>query len=542
MNPPPVNRPPVNRLRVGLCQIQAFNLPEAEAALAACLAAIDEAAALGVRLIVLPECAYPAYFLESRARYDAVARPRAEVLDLFGERAARHGAWICAGLALPDEAGVLRNSALLFAPDGSVAARYDKTFLWHFDACWFEPGGRYPVVDIGPARVGMLICADGRQPEIARGLALAGADVIIDCTAWVAFGRTAAALASPQIDYLMPARALENGVWVVAADKCGTEAGSLMYAGQSGVMGPDGVWRARAAADRPQVLVQDLEIGVTAPPVARRPAFYRDLTLPTASLPAATQRLELMLPGDVVRRAAVMQIAAPISAEAFLALLRRQTHVQALQDVDVLVAPEVVAEGGPAVVDAVRAITRAVERAPAVVFSQGERRDGRQARVGYVVEQGQVRARHVATHAGTWEEAAALGDVPPPLVRLAAGQVGLLVGAEGLVPELGRSLMLRGADVLAWTLPALPLPLEPLVRARADENRVFVAAAAPRADRLGAFIIAPTGAIIASGLLDRDLTFSQAIPLAEARQKALAPRTDALLSRRPAFYGALLAE
>ena len=114
----------MNPMRIGLCQVRAFDLPDAEAALAPCLTAIDRAAAEGAQLIVLPECAYPAYVLESREAYDRVARPRKELLALFGEQARRHGARIVAGLAIPNVHDILVNAAILFDPAGSVQAQY----------------------------------------------------------------------------------------------------------------------------------------------------------------------------------------------------------------------------------------------------------------------------------------------------------------------------------------------------------------------------------------------------------------------------------
>ena len=42
-----------------------------------------------------------------------------------------------------------------------------------------------------------------------------------------------------QIDYMLSARAAENGAYVVVANKCGTEAGISRYAGRSSVWGPD---------------------------------------------------------------------------------------------------------------------------------------------------------------------------------------------------------------------------------------------------------------------------------------------------------------
>ena len=534
-------------MRIGLCQVRAFDLPDAEAALAACLAAIDHAAAEGARLIVLPECAYPAYVLESREAYDRVARPREELLALFGERARQHGAHIVAGLAIPNARDVLVNAALLFEPQGSVQAQYEKSFLWHFDARWFGGGGRYPVADIDGARVGMLVCADARLPEIARSLAVGGADLIIDSTAWVSNGRTTDALVTPQVAYLMATRAVENGVWVIAADKVGMEADSIMYAGQSGVIDPQGKWVAQASSDREEVLVVDVPLTPARLPVVRHPALYADLTDEGGGNVSATLR-EALVPEDRVGRVAVLQASGGLSLEAFMVLIGQHLEVQAGQDAQVLVVPDLLADPviGTEVVDALAKLT-AIPGSPALYCTVREQTDAGTQCVGYFLRSGGVEARHVATHSGTWENGGAVGDTVSPIFPTALGNTALLAGVEGLVPELVRGLMLRGADTVLWSAGRLPVALRPLARARADENRIYFALATPRPaaveldlDRDGALIVAPGGAVIAEGLLTHDLSFAADVQVATARVKRIAPETNVLTGRRPATYGALI--
>src|SRR5262249_27480260 len=156
-------------LTVALLQLRAFDLAQHREAWADLLQHVDEAAALAPHadLIVLPEASYPAYFLHSRATYDgAGVLPDSEVLGVLAERAQRHGAWIAAGLVLharPDDpTSPLQNAAVLFGPDGRVAGRTAKSFLWHFDSTWFERGASYPVFEVAGGRAGMLVCADAR--------------------------------------------------------------------------------------------------------------------------------------------------------------------------------------------------------------------------------------------------------------------------------------------------------------------------------------------------------------------------------------------
>ena len=529
-------------LRVGLCQLPATDVAQAEVALANCLQAIDRAAAQGAQLIVLPECAYPAYLLKSRAQYDAFARPRAEILALFGGKAKPHAVHVAAGLAIPNEQGDLVNTAVLFGPDGQITAQYEKTFLWHFDRRWFKGGTRFPVADLGSARVGMLVCADGRLPEIARSLAVGGVQIIIDCTAWVSFGRRAQELSTPQAAYLMPARAVENGVWVVAADKCGIEAGTLIFAGQSGVIRPDGAWLAQASPDREEILVVDVPVEPASPPVPRRPALYGALRQPPADTEAARFREEALVPHQATARVGVLQSAAPLLASAFLDLVLRQCALQALQDVDLLVLPDCIQGDGADVAVELQAITQATPNGPALFCALHESAGARRQLVGYLIDRGAVQARHVASHVGVWEEDHVPGDALPPVLESRAGRIGLLVGAEGLVPEVARSLMLRGTDTLVWTAGLLPYPLPILARARADENCTYVAVATPCAPDGGALIVGPTGAVLASGPTEATLAFSQEVSFAATRNKAMAPGSAPLLDRDPALFRSLVGD
>ena len=106
----------------------------------------------------------------------------------------------------------------------------------------------------------MMVCADARLPEIARTYAVGGARLLIDPTAWVSTGRRRDTLSSIQVDALLPARAIENGVWIVAADKVGVEAGTLVYAGRSDVVNSRGEWVVQAPSTTPGIVVYELDL------------------------------------------------------------------------------------------------------------------------------------------------------------------------------------------------------------------------------------------------------------------------------------------
>ena len=274
--------------RIALLQLPAFSMEEAAEGLAHALRRIDETAREHkLDLIALPEVTYPAYFLGTQDMTACGVLSPAEAAEAFAAKAREHGVYIAVGLALDahgDEvvAGGPRyaNGALLIGRDGEVVGRYDKSLLWHFDNRWFAAGEAYPVFETDFGRVGMLVCADGRLPEIARCLTLDGAQIILDLTAWVSGGRTPEELTTTQVTYLMRTRAAENGVWVACCDKFGVEAESIVYAGRSCFIDPQGQIVAALGPDEDTALVYDVPVHDARTHIMRRPELYEALGIP----------------------------------------------------------------------------------------------------------------------------------------------------------------------------------------------------------------------------------------------------------------------
>lgn len=504
--------------RAALCQIEARDLSAAESTLAELLDMLDQAGAARADIALLPECSYPAYFLGTLDPYDEPGvRPYEEVVSLLSERARRNRMYVAAGIAMPAEEGSLRNGALLFDRRGQVAGRYAKSFLWHFDNVWFEPGVDFPSFDTDFARVGMLVCADGRQPEVARLLTLNGAEVILDLTAWVSGGRSLSELSTSQCEYFMPVRARENGVWVLAADKHGVEAQSIIYAGRSAVIGPDGVTRLCGPTDRSELIVFDVEPEATPRTPARRPGLYAELTRRHDSLPVWERMWEYLIPAVSSARVVVDATARPANgiAEGF------RRHMTQFSDVVVYPAQRLSGSDVQAIAEAttdtrVSAVIGAIDR------------DGNAQAL--LAGHGSILAQHYASHGARPPGEAISAVYPTP-----AGYLGLMVDDEGLVPEVARTLMLHGADLIAWTLSQPEPMLEQFVRARAEENRVFIAATSPTQG----LIASPSGSVLAVMPEDRPVAMGAQVNCAESRIKDRAPGTSVLLGRHPDAYSRL---
>jgi predicted amidohydrolase len=146
--------------------------------------AVRGAAAEGADLVVLPELAVPGYGL-APARLAETAEPAdGPTRALLGDLAEETGAVVVCGFC-EAAGGALYNAAMLVGPGGETAL-YRKLHLFDAEKEVFAPGDLGLVVAETPiGAVGICVCYDLRFVEVARGLSLAGADLLAVPTAWV---------------------------------------------------------------------------------------------------------------------------------------------------------------------------------------------------------------------------------------------------------------------------------------------------------------------------------------------------------------------
>lgn len=225
---------------------------------------INEAADAGATLIVLPELANTGYAFATREEAYAHAEPVPDgptVLAWLGAARDR-GVYLAAGLAECDDDGTrLYDTAVLVGPDGFIG-KYRKTHLWDREKLYFTAGDLgFPVFDTKIGRIGMLICFDIWFPEVARLLAVQGADVICSVNNWVwtpppLFDEAGRCMAA----YLTMSASHVNNVPIIAANRVGEERGAK-FLGCSLITGTNG-WPLGgiAAADGETVVYGDLDL------------------------------------------------------------------------------------------------------------------------------------------------------------------------------------------------------------------------------------------------------------------------------------------
>ena len=186
--------------------------------------AIAEAVASGAQVVVLPELASSGYVFESVEEARSCAEPAAgQTLQSWSRAASGSGAVVVGGFCELGDDGLLYNSAALVDATGVVAV-YRKIHLWDREKLFFEPGLECaPVVETRFGRIGVQVCYDLNFPEVARGLALAGADLIVLPTNSPRFPRPEGE--RPIEIVLAMASAHLSHVFFAMCDRCGPERG-----------------------------------------------------------------------------------------------------------------------------------------------------------------------------------------------------------------------------------------------------------------------------------------------------------------------------
>jgi predicted amidohydrolase len=227
-------------------------LAEKERNLDACLARLEEAAAAGAELLVLPECAIPGYMFESADEAlpfaEEIPGPSSEALE---RECRRLGLYAVCGL-LERDGDLLRNSAVLIGPEGLIGT-YRKTHLPFLGVDRFvTPGDELTVYDTPLGRIGVEICYDLRFPEVTRTLALKGADLVAHPTNFPMAAKV-------QTELITVARAAENRIYLLTANRVGKER-SGEFCGWSQIVDPFGRRLAEAGETEEALLVADVDV------------------------------------------------------------------------------------------------------------------------------------------------------------------------------------------------------------------------------------------------------------------------------------------
>jgi predicted amidohydrolase len=198
-------------------------------------------------LLVLPELFSTGYLFlnEEELRRSAETIPDGPTVSKFLELAKKENTNFVLGIAERAD-DKLFNSSVLLTPKGDCFV-YRKLHLFDREKKFFNPGDKeLEVFDIGEAKIGMMICFDWIFPEVARSLALKGADIICHPSN----------LILPHCQDAMVTRCIENRIFAITSNRTGTEkigdpaegggGVELTFTGKSQIINPKGRILAKA--------------------------------------------------------------------------------------------------------------------------------------------------------------------------------------------------------------------------------------------------------------------------------------------------------
>jgi len=273
---------------MAVAQMGPIHLADTRAsAVARMIAMLKEAKARGASFVVFPELAlttfFPRYWMptdEVQARFFERTVPGEETQALF-DAARALGLGFYLGYAELTPEGRAFNTAIIARPDGTIAGKYRKVHLpghadhkpdapfQHLEKKYFEVGdlglGVHKIaIDATDVRMGMCLCNDRRWPETYRVMALQSAEVVAlgyNTPSHNIYWNEPVHLRTTTHLLCLQANAYQNGIWVAAAAKCGSEDGFHMI-GSSVIVAPTGEIVARTVTEDDEVITATVDLSL----------------------------------------------------------------------------------------------------------------------------------------------------------------------------------------------------------------------------------------------------------------------------------------
>ncbi|HYD50172.1 MAG TPA: carbon-nitrogen hydrolase family protein [Terriglobales bacterium] len=221
---------------------------------------VRQAAAAGAGLVVLPEVfAWRGPQSGEHAIAESIPGPSSERMAALADECRIH--LLAGSLHEAADGDKVFNTSLLFGPDGATLARYRKIHLFDVDIAGQvtiresdsrRAGDQAIVAQTSLGTIGMSVCYDLRFPELYRQLTFAGARIIVVPSAFTF------TTGSAHWETLLRARAIENQVYIVAANQIGAGPGGVADYGNSMIVDPWGRVVARAG-DREMTIYGEID-------------------------------------------------------------------------------------------------------------------------------------------------------------------------------------------------------------------------------------------------------------------------------------------
>jgi len=425
---------------------------------------VTEAAQKGAKLIVTPELSTTGYYYKDR---DAI-KPFVDTIpgittSRFEEIAKKYDTYIVIGMAEVDpETDIYYNSAALVGPEGYIG-KYRKTHQWELEEHWAAWGDLgVPVFDTKIGKIGINICMDAAYFESARLAALNDADIL-------AFPTNSSA----QAIWALQARAMQNGLYIVSANRSNTELDFHMV-GASAIWSPSGEKLAEAPLvptpaddmDEPYIVYAEIDPKQYDNPAKqrlkeRRPELYQELMLYIAPWDYTINTTS----HDVT--AALLQYEPVIGdKEANLSKVKQllANTKNSQKPVDIVVLPEL-SLTGPVYDDAslakklaedmdgetVKAFKDlAISHNTYIVFGMIEKENDKLYNTAVIMNRkGEIEGKYRQTHLNFNDLKWATPGDKIEVFSTELGKIGLMIGYDAVFPEVAGVLTVKRADIIA---------------------------------------------------------------------------------------------
>jgi len=471
-------------------------------------------------MIVLPETTVPGYYISPDYQGCVDILSDESWKERIAALARQYSVYIAIGYIKRCPEG-LYNRAIVFSKDGSVAAETSKSNMWHIDRDLFVPGRDYVVFDTEYGRIGLLICADARIPEIARILKLKGAQIIVDTANLVSNAPDVEKLTNQQLQFIIASRAAENRIPIVLSNKCGCEYDAVFFAGQSFAVDRNGNLIAQASIAKEEILSFEVELSCDGIYPARRPELYSILTAKVTDTPAYAITKKSYRLEDIRSYAALSKFSAADSSE-YLEKARRELGKARTLKVSLALLPTCPDTLGK---DDIRALQKELpDGLGAILSSRGP--EGWRAYFLTDSSSEEVLPTHIEGR-----------EADIQLIQHGGQSYGFIFDDEVMTPELARCMMLKGADAVIWLNKKASSTQTRIIRTRAAENKLFTIDISMEGR---SFAVNPDGAIYSSTFADQEMTITFMIDAALCRNKTVVPGTEIVEGRIPEAYTRLL--
>ncbi|WP_051271539.1 nitrilase-related carbon-nitrogen hydrolase [Shimazuella kribbensis] len=419
----------------------------------------------GAKLVVTPEMSTTGYHFANRKSIQPfVDTIPGKTTNAFADLANEYDAYVVLGLPEIDEKTKLYyNAAALVGPEGYIGT-YRKTQLWETDTHWAAWGNLgVPIFQTKIGKIAINICMDSTFFEISRLAGLAGADIL-------AFPTNSSA----QALFSLPNRAIQNGMYVIGANRSNTE-NSFQMIGGSVIWSPEGKKLAEApilkeniAINEPTIVYAHIDTKLYSNNNRdllhkRRPEIYKeimhyiapwDFTKNTKShdIVAATIQYEPIIGDKTKNKEKIAQLvkqAKRKNPKCNLVVLPELSVTGPLCDMERREIENLTENvEGPTI----QYITKlAKQYQVAIVFGFAEKtEEGLYNAALLISQEGEVIGKYQKTHLSKSDENWALpGSSLSVFDVKGLGKIGILIGEDVIYPETSGVLTVKRADMIA---------------------------------------------------------------------------------------------